>query len=133
MSKVSKKTEYGLLFIINLQGSSYKNPISIRKISDQLGLPYRFLFQIATQLKKKKIINSKEGKGGGYYLNKDLEKINVFDILNILNKGFDLVPCAHGANCKHKDTCGMYPGWQKMQKEIDSIFKNYSLKDLISG
>jgi len=61
------------VFISYLSHNKGKN-ITITQAAKNLRLPYRFLGQIAINLKSGGIIESKEGKSGGYQLVKGWDK-----------------------------------------------------------
>ena len=131
MWHLSKRSEYGLLFLVSLAQPSNHKYKSIRIISEEKDLPYRFLSQIASELKKAKLINSKEGKGGGYYLMKKPEDIKVTDIIAVLDEPIGLVDCQRHKGCKKKDTCTLYPVWKKIQGEVCDTLNKYSINDFI--
>ena len=105
---------------------------SIRIISEEYDLPYRFLSQIASDLKKVNLINSKEGKGGGYYLIKEPQDIKLTDIIAVLDEPVGIVSCQRDKGCKHAKTCKISPIWERIQKEISNKIQEYSIQDFIS-
>ena len=104
--------------------------LSLRKIAKKRGLPLKFLEKIAVKLKKDGILSSKEGTGGGYYLNKPKEEITLFDILRAVEGKKGLVSCIHG-DCALAKCCEHRKVWFRLQEKISSEFKKISLEDLI--
>ncbi len=66
--KFSKKTEYGLRFLLALAELSENKFMGIYQISLRHGIPMKFLEAIAVQLKKAGLLEVKKGAGGGYKL-----------------------------------------------------------------
>lgn len=64
--------------------------MQIKDISSQNNIPVQYLAQIFSQLVKSEIIKSVRGKNGGYELARPPAKITVFEILELLEGGFEL-------------------------------------------
>jgi Rrf2 family protein len=55
--------------------------------------PQKFLEQILLELKRAKLVNSKQGKVGGYYLLKSPDDVSLADIYRIFDGPIALTPC----------------------------------------
>ena len=67
--KFSARFEYALLALLHLKCEPDEAPVSGRVMSEKLNIPYRFLEQILSDLKKAGLIRSVRGYQGGYALN----------------------------------------------------------------
>ena len=92
--KVSKKTEYGLRFLLALAELGEGKFMGIYQISLRHSIPMKFLEAIAVLLKKYGMLEVKKGAGGGYRLKYHPDKINllmVFECLEDTSKnGFEI-------------------------------------------
>jgi Rrf2 family protein len=126
MLSISKRTDYGLLLLSLISRTSSKQYNSIKNIAKDNRLPYKYLSQIAIDLKKAGILISKEGANGGYRLKASPDKLMLSQIIEAL-EGELLVSCssshacACGHNCLHEGV---------MEKILGGI-EDYSLSDLI--
>ncbi len=83
--KVSAKTEYACLAMLELAarfGSG--EPVRIRTIADEHGIPSRFLVQILLQLKGAGLVTSTRGAAGGYQLAKTPEEISLGEVMGVI-------------------------------------------------
>lgn len=83
--KVSAKTEYACLAVLELAahyGSG--EPVRIRAIADEHGIPSRFLVQILLQLKGAGYVASTRGASGGYQLVKEPEEISLGEVMAVI-------------------------------------------------
>ncbi len=83
--KVSAKTEYACLAMMELAahyGSG--EPVRIRSIADEHGIPSRFLVQILLQLKGAGYVASTRGASGGYQLVKPPEEITLGEVMSVI-------------------------------------------------
>jgi len=83
--KVSAKTEYACLAMLELAahfGSG--EPVRIRKIADEHGIPSRFLVQILLQLKGAGYVSSTRGASGGYQLIKSPLSVTLGEVMAVI-------------------------------------------------
>lgn len=130
MFTLSKASEYAILFLANLVKASKKKPINLKKITHRTSLPYKYLSRIVLDLKKAKIIKSKEGFGGGYFLAKSPKDINLMEVIEAVEGRKGLVSCIHG-ECPMEKSCLHKEVWHKLQNKLTQEFKKITLKDLI--
>jgi len=82
--KVSAKTEYACIAMLELSASyPTGEPVRIRSIADEHGIPSRFLVQILLQLKGAGLVVSTRGAAGGYQLAKPPEQISLGEVMNV--------------------------------------------------
>src|SRR5207302_9373299 len=82
--KLSAKTEYACIAMLEL-ARRYETgePVRIREIADEHGIPPRFLVQILLQLKGAGYVASTRGASGGYQLLKAPEKISLGEVMRV--------------------------------------------------
>lgn len=104
MLKLSKQSDYGLIFLSFLKDKDKR--VSISEVVKKTNLPKRFLSRIALTLNKVGLIDSKEGKLGGYRLKKSLDKISFYQFLKIFEKDLIFVDCYFkDYHCRYKKKC----------------------------
>jgi len=130
MISVSKKVEYGLAFILYLSRKTGEI-IPLRQAAVQLSLPYRFLSQVVVDLGKAGIVESKEGKKGGYWLSDRWEERSIYDLLVALGENRRLVRClAYDGECDREDKCKIKKVWVRAEKAFIDELKNSKLREI---
>lgn len=129
--RISTKSQYGLRALIYLTRS--KKVSSIKEISKEEGIPFHYLEKIISNLERKKIVKSKKGFGGGYFLARSPAKINLREILEVLDGEFVSIKCLGGEKqfCPQKNKCFAKKFWFKLKKSIDKTLEKITLRDLI--
>jgi Rrf2 family protein len=80
--RISAKVEYACLAILELAARYNTNePVRIRTIAQEHGIPERFLVQILLQLKGSGLVASTRGAAGGYQLIKSPEDISLGEVM----------------------------------------------------
>ena len=82
---LSAKTEYACLAMLQL-AADYDSgePVQIRRIADEHGIPARFLVQILLQLKGASLVASTRGAAGGYRLARPPREISLADVIDVI-------------------------------------------------
>ncbi len=90
---ISKKTQYGLKALGFLAGKYGEGPVLISEIAEKKNIPVKFLESILLELKKSDILDSKKGKGGGYFLPESPKKITLAKVYRIIEGPIAMLPC----------------------------------------
>lgn len=90
---LSKKSKYAIHALVYLAERYGEGPVQIGEIADKKRIPKKFLEAILLELKNARILNSKKGVGGGYYLQRKPEEINLTEVIRIMNGAIALLPC----------------------------------------
>lgn len=134
---LSKKAKYAINALINLARKVDQGPILISDISEEEKIPKKFLEAILLDLRNAGILNSKKGKGGGYYLIKKPEDVNLATVIRLFDGAIALLPCVSYQyyercdECKDEEVCGIRSVIKEVRDETVRILKQNSLADII--
>lgn len=135
---LSKKAQYSILALVKLSKEFEQGPVLISHISQSERIPKKFLETILFDLKQMGILASKKGKGGGYYLIKKPEDINLADIIRHIDGAIALIPCVTYKfyqpcqHCKDELTCGIRSIVKDIRDETVNILKKITLSDILA-
>ncbi|MBS1654977.1 MAG: Rrf2 family transcriptional regulator [Bacteroidetes bacterium] len=133
---LSKKSQYAFKALIYLSERFNQGPVLISEIAKKKKIPIKFLENILLELKKEGILDSKKGKGGGYFLKISPEKVKVSTIIRLVNGPISMLPCVslyfyeRCKNCDEKQ-CGLHDLMIQVRDATLNIVENRTLKDLM--
>ncbi|MDO8609480.1 MAG: Rrf2 family transcriptional regulator [bacterium] len=106
MLNITKQSDYGILFVSYLYSRKEKF-VPLSDLIRDTQLPNRFMARIAASLVRNKIIESKEGKVGGYKVSKKIDSISLYDFLKIFEGDLALTKCSIDPDyrCKWYESC----------------------------
>lgn len=136
---LSKKTKYAFHALTYLGKQEERTPVLISEVAEKTGVPKKFLESILLDLRKAGVLNSKMGKGGGYYLLKKAEDVLLADIIRMFNGLIALLPCASlnyyepCDECTSEKACGLNKMLVEVRDETLKILENKSLLDIIQA
>jgi Rrf2 family protein len=90
---LSKKSQYAFQALMYLAEKSGKDPVLIAEISKKKKIPLKFLENILLELRKAGILESKKGKGGGYYFAKSPSDVTLATVMRLIDGPISLLPC----------------------------------------
>ncbi len=134
--RLSKRGEYGLRAMIDLAAWNHGGAIvQIKDIAERQQIPSKFLEGILLTLKNAGLLRSKMGVGGGYYLAKPADQINLGQIVRILDGPLAPVRCVsqmayEPCGCPDEETCGLKLVMSDVRNAIADILDHTSLADV---
>lgn len=134
---LSKKSQYAFKALTYLAARYNEGPVLISEIARKKRIPLKFLENILLELKKAGMLDSKKGKGGGYFLKKDPAKIKVANVIRLVNGPIAMLPCVslyfyeRCKNCDEKH-CGLHDLMIEVRDASLNILENRTLKDLLT-
>ena len=133
---LSKKSQYAFKALAYLTEKYKQGPVLIAEISRKKKIPLKFLENILLELKKADILDSKKGKGGGYFLKMDPAKVKVATSVRLVNGPIAMLPCVslyfyeRCKNCDEKQ-CGLHDMMIEVRDASLAILENRTLSDLV--
>ncbi len=133
---LSKKSQYAFKALVYLTERYRQGPVLISEIARKKKIPLKFLENILLELKKADILDSKKGKGGGYFLKKDPARVKVAQVIRLVNGPIAMLPCVslyfyeRCKNCDEKH-CGLHDMMIEVRDASLNILEHRTLKDLV--
>jgi Rrf2 family protein len=137
MKMLQKKSKYAIRALLALARNSDQGPMLIADLAAKERIPKKFLELILLELRNKGILQSKKGKGGGYFLGRKPEAISLGEVIRALDGPLAPVPCvSHTAyrtcdECEDELTCGIRAVMHDVRDATAAILDRESLADLL--
>lgn len=130
--KLSTRGRYGTRLMLELTKHYGHGPVSMSRISKNQNIPIKYLEQLVIPLKKANLISSVRGPKGGHMLARSPEKINLWELLQLLESKFTFVDCLKNEDiCDNAPNCPVRPVWGKALSLMMKHFKETSLSDVM--
>src|SRR5438874_13044372 len=134
---LSKKSQYAFQALMYLSEKEEQGPVLISEISKKKKIPLKFLENILLELKKAGILESKKGKGGGYYIKNHPSKTHMANIIRIVDGPIAMLPCVslhfyeRCTNC-NEQYCALHDTMILVRDATLNILEHRTLRDLTS-
>jgi Rrf2 family protein len=133
---LNKKTQYAFQALVYLVEHKDDGPLLIAQIAEKKKIPLKFLENILLELKKMGVLESKKGKGGGYYLKPNAIKTPLASIIRKIEGPIAMLPCAslyfyeRCKNCDEKH-CGLHDTMVLVRDATLKILERKTIADLV--
>lgn len=129
--KLTTKGRYAVTAMLDLALHFGNGPITLSDIAQRQGISLSYLEQLFSRLRKKSLVSSVRGPGGGYSLGRDAAEIFVGEVITAVDENVDTTRC-HGAhNCQNNGRCLTHDLWTDLSNQIYNYLNRISLQDLM--
>jgi Rrf2 family protein len=119
-------------------GRHYREkPILIATLAKEESIPLKFLEVILLELKGHGILESKKGKGGGYFLSRPPSTITLGSVIRMIEGPLAPLPCASETayrpcpECEDVETCGTRIIMRQVRDAMAGVLDQTTLADLL--
>jgi Rrf2 family iron-sulfur cluster assembly transcriptional regulator len=112
--------------------SKLASPVTLADISERQSISLSYLEQLFSRLRKKGLVSSVRGPGGGYKLAKNAQDISVAEIIDAVDEQIDATQCGGHENCKEEGRCMTHDLWASLNKKILDYLADVSLGGMVS-
>jgi Rrf2 family cysteine metabolism transcriptional repressor len=133
--RLSTRGRYAARAMYDLALQQRNGPIPLRSISARQEISEKYLEQLFLKLRRKDLVRSVRGPGGGYLLGRDPQKITMGEILRAVEGPLTPVFCVDdppGKRCKRAEYCRMRKFWRELGQRILDCLDAQTLGDLCS-
>lgn len=129
--KLTTKGRYAVTAMLDLAIHYEEGPITLADIAQRQGISLSYLEQLFSRLRKRALVASVRGPGGGYSLGKEATEILVGEVIAAVDENMDTTRCNGDGNCQNNERCLTHDLWLDLSNQIYSYLNNISLQDLM--
>lgn len=130
--KLTSKGRYAVTAMLDVTIHAAYGPVSLADISERQGISLSYLEQLFSKLRKKGLVISIRGPGGGYRLGKCSAEIAIADVVSAVNENVDATKCQGKGNCQGGEQCLTHSLWESLSQRIEDFLKGITLAELIA-
>jgi len=130
--KLSTRTTYTMLAILELAEHFGKGPLQTKVIAKHQDIPVKYLEQLMVILKSAGLIKSLRGSKGGYILAQPPEMIKLSEVFDVLEGPVITVECImNESSCARAADCMARPIWSQVHWAVTNILRSMTLQDAL--
>ena len=129
--RLTTKGRYAVTAMLDLAIHHDAGPITLADIAQRQGISLSYLEQLFSRLRKKELVSSIRGPGGGYTLGRDASDIFVSQVIVAVDENVDTTRCGGAHNCQDNEQCLTHDLWQDLSARIHDYLSKISLQDLM--
>jgi Rrf2 family iron-sulfur cluster assembly transcriptional regulator len=135
--RLSTKGRYAVMAMADLARRQDEpcRAVALAEIASRQEISLSYLEQLFARLRRKGLVQSARGPGGGYRLSRAAAETTIADIVHAVDEPIRATRCAvEGKGCMLKgERCLTHDLWEHLGDRIEDYLASVSLADVISG
>jgi len=133
--QLSTKGRYAVMAMAELAGREAAGPVSLASIAERQQISRPYLEQLFARLRRRGLVRSVRGPGGGYRLAKPASELSVAEVVTAVDEGLRATRCAGvGPGCmKGGARCLTHDLWAETGRRLFDYLAAVSLADVLNG
>ena len=129
--RLTTKGRFAVTAMIDLAMQRNSGPVTLAEISQRQKISLSYLEQLFGKMRRRALVNSVRGPGGGYRLAKDVGQVSVADIIHSVDEPVDSTQCGGKENCHDGQKCITHDLWANLNQHIVDYLGAVTLKQLV--
>ncbi len=131
--RLTTKGRFAVTAMVDLGMRHGSGPVTLAEISGRQKISLSYLEQLFGKLRRRGIVDSVRGPGGGYCLAREMAALTVADIILAVDEPIDATQCAGKENCKDEEKCLTHDLWATLNERIFDYLGSVSLHQLVEN
>ena len=130
--RLTTKGRFAVTAMLDLALHASDGPVSLAGISERQKISLSYLEQLFGKLRRRNLVESVRGPGGGYHLARDAAGITVADIIRAVEEPIDSTQCGGRENCRESQRCMTHDLWEELNSTVQGFLAGVSLANLVA-
>ena len=129
--RLTTKGRFAVTAMLDVAMNHQHGPVTLAGISERQGISLSYLEQLFGKLRRRDLVTSVRGPGGGYHLGREVADISVADIIRAVDEVLDATQCGGKSNCHEEHICMTHNLWANLNHRMYEYLGGVSLADLV--
>ena len=107
-------------------------PVRLCEIAARQEISLSYLEQLFGKLRRRELVSSVRGPGGGYNLAQPAHGISVADVVTAVDEPLDATQCGGKENCHDDKRCMTHDLWATLNEKMYDYLSSVTLADLVA-
>jgi Rrf2 family iron-sulfur cluster assembly transcriptional regulator len=133
--QLTTKGRYAVMAMAELASRSSECATTLASIAESQQISKPYLEQLFSRLRRRGLVRSVRGPGGGYRLARTASTTSVADVVTAVDESLRATRCAgHGPGCmKGGARCLTHDLWAETGRRLETYLAQVSLADVLTG
>lgn len=129
--RLTTKGRFAVTAMLDLALHAHKGPVTLSGISERQKISLSYLEQLFAKLRRRALVESVRGPGGGYNPARAIERITVADIICAVEEPIDSTACGGRENCQESQRCMTHELWEDLNATVYGFLRGVTLAQLV--
>ena len=128
--RLTTKGRFAVTAMLDLALNATHGPVTLAGISERQKISLSYLEQLFGKLRRRELVESVRGPGGGYTLAREAGTISVADIIQAVEEPIDSTQCGGRENCHENQRCMTHDLWEELNATVFGFLEGVKLSTL---
>ena len=129
--RLTTKGRFAVTAMIDVAMRQHEGPVTLAGISERQRISLSYLEQLFGKLRRRGLVTSTRGPGGGYQLERAMDRTTVSDIIFAVDEPLDATQCGGKENCHDDRRCMTHELWATLNVRMLDYLDSVTLADLV--
>ena len=129
--RLTTKGRFAVTAMLDLALHGTQGPVTLSGISERQKISLSYLEQLFGKLRRRELVESVRGPGGGYNLARDAALVTVADIILAVEEQIDSTQCGGRENCHENTRCMTHDLWEELNATVQGFLSGVTLSQLV--
>src|SRR3954462_10788522 len=129
--RLTTKGRFAVTAMLDLAMHGQDGPVTLAGISERQKISLSYLEQLFGKLRRRELVESVRGPGGGYHLARDAARVSVADIVRAVEEPLDSTQCGGRENCHDNHRCMTHELWEELNSTVYGFLAGVTLSQLV--
>ncbi|HWP94512.1 MAG TPA: Rrf2 family transcriptional regulator [Gammaproteobacteria bacterium] len=130
--RLTTKGRYAVTAMLDLALHDAQGPVCLGDIARRQDISLPYLEQLFTRLRRKGLVVSTRGPGGGYNLARPAAAITVAAVVAAVDEPFEATRCGGVRDCQQGQICLTHELWEELGRHIHGFLSKVTLAELMA-
>jgi Rrf2 family transcriptional regulator, iron-sulfur cluster assembly transcription factor len=130
--RLTTKGRYAVTAMLDLALHAEDGAVSLADIAERQAISISYLEQLFAKLRRRGLVMSVRGPGGGYRLSGEAADVSVASVIDAVDESVDATRCGGQGDCQEGVTCLTHSLWTDLSEQIHQFLTDISLGDLVA-
>ena len=129
--RLTTKGRFAVTAMLDLALHGADGPVTLAGISERQKISLSYLEQLFGKLRRRALVESVRGPGGGYHLAREPSQVSVADIVRAVEEPLDSTQCGGRENCHGNERCMTHDLWEELNTTVYGFLAGVKLSQLV--
>jgi Rrf2 family iron-sulfur cluster assembly transcriptional regulator len=129
--RLTTKGRFAVTAMLDVALHAHDGPVTLAAISARQKISLSYLEQLFDKLRRRGLVDSVRGPGGGYQLARASEDMTIADIIRAVDEPIDATQCGGRENCHDDKRCMTHELWAGLNAHIYSFLRGITLAEMV--
>ena len=132
VNRLNRKVEYALMALKVMSRKRPGERTSAADVAEETGTPFDALARVLQLMAQKDILRSEQGAHGGYVVVRDLHRVSLFELMELLLGPLGVAKCLQASNdCDLHPTCNIISPVTILNRKLADFYRELSVGELL--